>query len=71
MAIWTTFDWDSAFELAEERMGLPYSGEYGFTETYMYWPTTHMVQSADKALQCDSCHGEIWTHGLGSSRLPW
>ena len=37
-------------------MGLPYSGQYGFTETYMYWPTTHMVQSADKALQCDSCH---------------
>ena len=61
---WTTFEWNSAFKLAEERMGLPYSGEYGFTETYMYWPTTHMVQSADKALQCDACHGE-------TSRLDW
>jgi hypothetical protein len=61
---WTTFDWDSGFELAEERMGLPYSGQFGFAETYMYWPTTHMVQSADKALQCDSCHSE-------NGRMDW
>ncbi len=61
---WTTFDWNNAFELSEKKMGLPYSGEYGFTETYMYWPTTHMVQSADQALQCDACHGE-------NGRLDW
>lgn len=61
---WTTFDWDSAFELAQERIGLDYSGEYGFTTTYMYWPTTHMVQSADQALQCESCHGE-------NRRMDW
>jgi hypothetical protein len=61
---WTTFDWNSGFQLAEERMGLPYSGQYGFAETYMYWPTTHMVQTSDKALQCDSCHGE-------NGRLDW
>jgi octaheme c-type cytochrome (tetrathionate reductase family) len=61
---WTNFDWDNSFKLAQERMGLPYSGQYDFTTTYMYWPTTHMVQSADKALQCDSCHGE-------SGRMDW
>lgn len=61
---WTTFDWDSAFKLAEEKMGLPYSGEFGFTQTYMYWPTTHMVQPASKALQCDNCHGE-------EGRMDW
>ena len=61
---WTTFDWNSAFKLAEERMALPYSGQYSFTETYMYWPTTHMVQPSENALGCDSCHGE-------NTRLDW
>jgi octaheme c-type cytochrome (tetrathionate reductase family) len=61
---WTTFDWNSAFELAAPITGLKYSGQYGFTETYMYWATTHMVQPAENALQCDSCHG-------ADSRLDW
>ena len=61
---WTTFDWNSAFELAAPITGLEYSGQYGFTETYMYWATTHMVQPASEALQCNSCHGE-------SGRLDW
>jgi octaheme c-type cytochrome (tetrathionate reductase family) len=61
---WTTFDWDSAFELADQRIGLDFSGEYGFTTTYMYWPTTHMVQPASEALLCESCHGE-------NGRMDW
>jgi octaheme c-type cytochrome (tetrathionate reductase family) len=61
---WTNFDWDNAFRLAEERMGLPYSGEYGFTETWMYWPTTHMVQPKENALQCSDCHSP-------EGRLDW
>ena len=61
---WTTFDWNSAFELAEPITGLKYSGQYGFTETYMYWATTHMVQPAGDALQCESCHGE-------NGRMDW
>jgi octaheme c-type cytochrome (tetrathionate reductase family) len=55
---WTTFDWDNAFKLSEQRMGLKYSGSYNFAETYMYWPTTHMVQPAANALQCDDCHSD-------------
>ena len=53
---WTLFDWDLAFELAEDVTGLAYSGEYGFAETWMYWPTTHMVQPSENALQCNDCH---------------
>jgi octaheme c-type cytochrome (tetrathionate reductase family) len=61
---WTNFDWDLAFELAEAVTGLEYSGEYGFTETLMFWPTTHQVQPATEALQCADCHGE-------NGRMDW
>jgi octaheme c-type cytochrome (tetrathionate reductase family) len=61
---WTNFDWDNAFKLAESIMGLPYSGTYGFTETRMYWPTTHMVQPKENALQCNDCHSP-------EGRLDW
>lgn len=61
---WTNFDWDNAFRLAERLIGLKYSGQYGFTETWMYWPSTHMVQPKENALQCTACHGE-------QGRLDW
>jgi octaheme c-type cytochrome (tetrathionate reductase family) len=61
---WTNFDWDNAFLLAEESTGLDYSGEYDFTETWMYWPTTHMVQPKENALQCNDCHSP-------EGRLDW
>jgi octaheme c-type cytochrome (tetrathionate reductase family) len=61
---WTVFDWDQAFKLSEPVTGLKYSGQYGFTETYMFWPSTHMVQPAENALQCNDCHGE-------NGRLDW
>jgi hypothetical protein len=61
---WTTFDWNSAFALAQQRIGLPYSGNYDFAETWMYWPTTHMVQPKENALQCNECHG-------ADGRLDW
>jgi len=61
---WTDFDWDSAFGLAAPITGLDYSGQYGFTQTYMYWPSTHMVQPATHAVQCVECHSE-------NGRLDW
>ena len=61
---WTNFNWDNAFKLAEQVTGLKYSGEYGFAKTWMYWPTTHMVQPAANALQCDDCHSP-------TGRLDW
>ncbi len=54
---WTEFDWDLAAELGSQFTNLPYSGEYDFTNTIMFWPTTHMVQPASAALQCTACHG--------------
>ncbi len=64
---WTNFNWHQAFELAAPITGLAYSGQYDFTETYMYWVTTHMVQGADAALQCDACHSATGKPG----RLDW
>jgi octaheme c-type cytochrome (tetrathionate reductase family) len=61
---WTEFDWDQAFRLGSEAVGLDYSGEYGFAETWMFWPLTHMVAPGGDALQCNDCHGE-------ESRLDW
>jgi len=55
---WTDFDWDKALRLGAEATGTPYSGEYGFVATEMYWPLSHMVATKDKALQCTDCHGD-------------
>jgi len=61
---WTNFDWDNAFRLGAKANGLPYSGQYGFAKTEMYWPLTHMVAPKEKALGCTDCHGE-------RSRFDW
>ncbi len=61
---WTNFNWDNAFGLAAPITGLNYSGQYGFTETYMYWPTTHMVQASSHSLECEDCHS-------GNGRMDW
>ncbi len=61
---WHEFDWDKAFKLAEDISGLKYSGSYGFARTDMYWPLSHMVSPASRALQCSDCHSE-------KSRLDW
>ncbi len=61
---WTEFDWDLALQLGSEQTGLDYSGEYGFTETEMYWPITHMVAPSEQVLQCTDCHS-------ANGRLDW
>jgi len=63
---WKDFDWDQAARLGAEAVGLPYSGNFGFTDTRMYWPTTHMVAASDQALQCLDCHGKD-----GAQRMDW
>ncbi|NBC81978.1 MAG: tetrathionate reductase family octaheme c-type cytochrome [Bacteroidetes bacterium] len=55
-AYWKDFDWNKAAAAGMKRVGLPYSGEYGFVETEMYWPVNHMVSPAEKALKCADCH---------------
>lgn len=63
-AYWKLFDWDKAARSGMEYSGLPYSGEFDFVETKMYWPITHMVAPKEDALQCNDCHV-----GNGESRL--
>lgn len=61
---WTTFDWQSALQIGAAAAGLPFSGEYDFASTDMYWTQTHMVVPAENALSCTDCHGE-------NGRLDW
>ncbi|WP_321297410.1 tetrathionate reductase family octaheme c-type cytochrome [Marinifilum fragile] len=55
-AYWKDFDWDKAATAGMNYLGLPYSGKYGFVETEMYWPLSHMVSPKEKSLSCKDCH---------------
>ncbi len=55
---WVDYDWDKAARLGMEASGLPYSGEYGFAPTEMYWRINHMVSPKEDALGCLDCHGD-------------
>ncbi len=57
-AYWETFDWDSALRMGSKASKLDYSGSYGFTETAMHWPLTHMVAPKEDALGCADCHSD-------------
>ena len=61
---WTLFDWPTALTIGAEANGIPFSGEYGFAPTDMYWVQSHMVVPAENALSCTDCHGE-------NGRLDW
>ena len=64
-AYWGNYDWNKAITFGMEYAGLPYSGEFGFVESEMYWPITHMVAPASEALVCKDCHTQ------NSSRLDF
>ncbi|OIP82116.1 MAG: hypothetical protein AUK37_09630 [Rhodobacterales bacterium CG2_30_65_12] len=57
-ALWTNFDWPKAIEAGMKAAGAEYSGEFGFVDTHMYWPITHMVAPAKDAMDCAECHAE-------------
>lgn len=61
---WKHFDWDKAAREGMQATKLEYSGEYGFTETEMYWKINHMVVPADQSLKCNDCH-------FGNKRIDW
>ncbi|MDT8440050.1 MAG: tetrathionate reductase family octaheme c-type cytochrome [Desulfuromonadales bacterium] len=61
---WSDYDWDKAARLGMEASGLPYSGEYGFAPTEMYWSINHMVSPTEEALGCLDCHGD-------NGRMNW
>lgn len=53
---WKNFDWNKASATGMKSAGLPYSGEYAFIKTEMYWPINHMVSSRYESLNCTDCH---------------
>ncbi len=55
-AFWLDFDWDASVKEGMAYLEIPYSGEYGFVETEMYWPLNHMVSPASQSLKCIDCH---------------
>jgi octaheme c-type cytochrome (tetrathionate reductase family) len=55
-AFWKDFDWETASAAGMKQVGLPFSGEYGFVETEMYWPVNHMVAPKEQAVSCAECH---------------
>ncbi len=57
-AYWGNYDFQKAITWGMREFGLPYSGEYGFVETYSYWPITHMVTPKEEALACSECHSK-------------
>jgi octaheme c-type cytochrome (tetrathionate reductase family) len=61
---WKTFDWKSALLVGAQAAGLPFSGQFDFAATEMYWPLAHMVRPGAEALGCVDCHGP-------SGRLDW
>jgi octaheme c-type cytochrome (tetrathionate reductase family) len=55
-ALWIDLDWEASLSSGMEYLGMPYSGQHGFIETEMFLPVSHMVSTADHALQCADCH---------------
>jgi len=55
---WKTFEWLPSLSKGMAAAGAPFSGEYGFVETTMMWPITHMVAPKEQALGCPSCHAK-------------
>lgn len=55
-AYWVDFNWGESAAAGMKYLGLPYSGNYDFVQTEMYWPLNHMVAPKEKSLGCKDCH---------------
>ncbi len=55
-AFWGNFNMKKAIAYGMKEFNKPYSGQFGFIETYSYWPITHMVAPKKDALTCGECH---------------
>ncbi len=77
-ALWGGYDFGNAIEMGMKKNAIPYSGEWGFVETFSYWPVNHMVAPKDEALACTECHASdgrlnhldgLYMPGSGSNKL--
>jgi octaheme c-type cytochrome (tetrathionate reductase family) len=55
-AYWKNPDWQKAFQEGMQAAGLPYSGDYVWVRTDMYWRMEHEVLPKEGALKCTQCH---------------
>jgi octaheme c-type cytochrome (tetrathionate reductase family) len=64
--------WGIASQKGMEYVGLPYSGQYAFVNTRMFWPVNHMVSPKDQALKCEDCHtrNDGRLHNLDGFYMP-
>ncbi|MBI2427659.1 MAG: tetrathionate reductase family octaheme c-type cytochrome, partial [Ignavibacteriales bacterium] len=53
---WNDFDWNRSISLGMQYINLPYSGQYAFAKTEMYWPVNHMVSPKENVVSCNECH---------------
>lgn len=53
---WKDFDWQSSIQHGMQYINLPYSGQYTFAKTEMYWPINHMVSPKSNVVKCNECH---------------
>ncbi len=57
-AFWGNYNFAKAIEYGMKEFDIPYSGEYGFIDTWSWWPQNHMVAPKEQALDCDQCHSK-------------
>ena len=58
-AYWKHLDWQKAITEGMQTADMPYSGEYQWVETWMYWRLDHEVMPAEMALSCVQCHESL------------
>ncbi|MDD2317631.1 MAG: tetrathionate reductase family octaheme c-type cytochrome [Desulfobacterales bacterium] len=58
-AYWKHYDWQKAITDGMQAAGLPYSGDFKWVETWMYWGVDHEVMPAEMALSCVQCHDSL------------
>lgn len=58
-AYWKHFDWQKSFTAGMQAAGFPYSGEYTWVKTNMYWKLNHEIMPKENALSCAQCHDSL------------
>jgi len=56
---WDELDWEKAFQTGMKAVHLPYSGQYAWVRTEMYWGIHHEVMPKEFALSCSQCHESL------------
>lgn len=58
-AYWKGVDWQEAMKEGMKKAKLPYSGEFIWVATSMYWRIEHEVMPKEHALSCVQCHSSL------------